>query len=327
MKISFVTTVFNEEKTIDSFLKSLVAQTKKPNEIIIIDGGSADKTVAKIKKWKKNSSLANDRLKIRLLVKKGATIAQGRNVGIEKAKSEIVAISDAGCILYPDWLENITKPFKNPKIDLVAGFYQMTSKNIFQKCLACYLGVLPERLNPENFMPSTRSIAFRKKVWQKIGGFNEKLKKTGEDTLFNYQAKKLGFNFFTAKDALVSWQIPSTWKEAWKKIHNYAKGDAQAGIWWHPSQKILTHNLRISFIYIRYLLGLIFLILGFSSPIFWVLLAIGFTGYLFWAILKNYRYVRAWQAFFILPILQIISDFAVMLGFLIGSLSCIINEN
>jgi glycosyltransferase involved in cell wall biosynthesis len=48
-KLSFITTIYNEEKTIEKFLDSLFFQTKKVNEIIIVDGGSTDTTVEKIK--------------------------------------------------------------------------------------------------------------------------------------------------------------------------------------------------------------------------------------------------------------------------------------
>ena len=48
MKISFVATVFNEEKTITALLDSLFKQTKMPDEIIIVDGGSLDSTLSRI---------------------------------------------------------------------------------------------------------------------------------------------------------------------------------------------------------------------------------------------------------------------------------------
>ena len=52
MKVSLITTVFNEEKTITPFLKSVLVQIRKPNEIIIVDGGSTDFTVKKISEFK-----------------------------------------------------------------------------------------------------------------------------------------------------------------------------------------------------------------------------------------------------------------------------------
>ena len=49
MKTSFITTVLNEEKTIEGLLESLNNQTLKPDEIVIVDGGSTDRTIAEIK--------------------------------------------------------------------------------------------------------------------------------------------------------------------------------------------------------------------------------------------------------------------------------------
>jgi len=309
MKTSLVITVFNEEKTIERLLASLSKQTKKPEEIIIVDGGSTDNTVVEIEEWR----MENGELSIKILVKKGATIAQGRNLGIREAEREIIAMTDAGCWVYPDWFEKITVPFKDKEIEIVAGFYKMTGETAFQKCLACYLGVLPEKLNSSNFMPSARSMAFKKEIWKKVGGFNEKLERAGEDTLFNYQAKKIGSKFVTAKEALVDWEMPKTWKEAIKKFYFYAKGDGQISI--------KPHNLKIISIYLRYLLGLGLLIFGGLKGL-WVLGVLGglIVVYLLWAVGKNYRFVKSWQAVFILPALQIVSDLAVMAGFLVGSL-------
>jgi glycosyltransferase involved in cell wall biosynthesis len=318
MKASLVITVFNEEKTIERLLNSLAKQTEKPEEMVIVDGGSTDGTVGKTQE--SSSKFQRKGIKLKILIERGATIAQGRNRGIKEAKSEIIVMTDAGCEVHSDWFEKITKPFEKKDVDIVAGFYRMTGDSIFQKCLACYLGVLPERLDPENFMPSARSIAFKKEIWDKVGGFDEKLKRCGEDTLFNYQAKQLGAKFLTVKEALVDWEMPKTLKKAWQKFYNYAKGDGQISIWWDQNKKLKTHNLKVLIIYARYLFGLILFFLGFLNSFFWLVLIFLFLLYLFWAALKSYNYVNGWQKIFFLPMIQIISDLAVMAGFAMGSL-------
>ena len=309
MRTSLIITVLNEEKTIEKLLQALADQTKKPDEVIFVDGGSKDRTVHKIQ---------NSEFKI--FVKPGFSIAKARNFGIQQAEGEIIVMTDAGCIPHKDWFEKITQPFANLEVDVVAGFYKMTGDSVFQKCLACYLGILPEKLNPKTFLPSARSIAFKKEIWQKVGGFSEKLERAGEDTLFNYQAKRLGAKFVTVPGALVDWEMAKDLGEAIRKFYVYAKGDGQAGIWWHPTKRLSTHNLKISSIYGRYIVWVLLLILGFYSRIFWTLLLILILGYLFWAILKNYKFVKKWQAIFYLPAIQIISDFAVMVGFARGVL-------
>ena len=100
MKSSFIATVFNEEKNIESFLDSLLNQTEKPNEIVIVDGGSKDKTYEILKEYSKKNKL------IKVYQEKGSNIARGRNIAISKAKEDIILVSDAGCILDKDWIRD-----------------------------------------------------------------------------------------------------------------------------------------------------------------------------------------------------------------------------
>ncbi|NIO48831.1 MAG: glycosyltransferase, partial [Candidatus Aminicenantes bacterium] len=310
---SIVVTVKNESHTIEDLLYSLENQTTTPKEIVIIDAGSNDGTVKIIKRnMKKNK-------KIKLIIHKGASIARGRNLGVSKATSNIIAMTDAGCKMNKKWLFNITKPFSaNQKIGLVSGTYKMTGKSLFQEAVKPYLGIPYSLASSQNFLPSTRSMAFRKSVFEKIGGFSEDLDRAGEDTLFNYQAKKMGVNFYFSKNAIVDWEVPSNLKEAFKKFFYYAKGDVQTGIWWHPEKKLTTHNIKIIVIYFRYFLGLTFLFLSFFRKIFLNVLIFLFFLYPVWALLKNYHRLERKLAVFLLPFIQIISDFAVMIGFASG---------
>ncbi|MBI4999493.1 glycosyltransferase [Candidatus Gottesmanbacteria bacterium] len=299
MKISFITTVLNEEKTIGRLLTSLLAQSRKPDEIIIVDGGSKDNTVAKIAQ------------EVRYYVFPGANRARGRNEAIKKAKGEVIAISDAGCVLDKNWLKNITKPFNNPEVDVVAGYYQPVTRNIFEKCLACYTCVMPDRLAPENFLPSSRSIALRKTAWQAVSGYPEDLDYC-EDLVFAQRLKERDFKFVLAKEALVFWPQKKNIRQAFWQFFNYASGDAQARYWPHVAKIIL--------VYFRYFLALLLLILGFVYHIliYNILVAILILSYLLWSIFKNYRYVEHPSAFIYLPLLQIAADLAVMVGFLRG---------
>ena len=243
MKVSVCVTTKNErEETIKKLFDALNNQTLKPNEIIIIDAKDYDNCSRSI----------------------------GRNIAIKKAKNEIIALTDVGCLPKKDWLEKLTKPFQQKNIDVVAGFYNMTYKNNLQKSMRKFLGVLPSKFNKQslllrskNFLPSARSMAFTKSIWKKAGGFPEKLSGTAEDTLFNVNLIKAGVKFVTAKNAIVEWGMPETISNFQLAIFNYAEGDGQAGIWWHPTKRFQSHNIKISLIYLRYLLAFIFLAFGY----------------------------------------------------------------
>jgi glycosyltransferase involved in cell wall biosynthesis len=310
MKISLIVTTFNEEATIAKLLESFFTQTKKPDEIIIIDGESNDGTVQIIRHFQKKNK------KIKLLVEK-CSRAKGRNLGVEISKNDIIVMTDAGCVADKNWLKRITEPFENEKVDMVAGFYKMKGNTSVQKALSFFLGTLPSKFDI-NFLPSTRSIAFRRKLWLEVGGFPENLKDTAEDTVFNLKVIKSKAAIARVKNAWVEWGMPETLGEAFKKMFLYAKGDAKSKIWWHPIKKYSSHNIKILSVFARYMAGLVGLVYAFKNPLFWPFLILILFLYIFWAFRKVFiefgdKKVALWGI-----ILQFTSDFAGMSGFLSG---------
>ena len=312
-QISIVVTVKNEDKTVNLLLNSLENQKLIPKEIVVVDGGSTDRTIDIVReKMEKNK-------KIKLFIEKGTSIAQGRNIGVSNSTSEIIAMTDAGCIASPNWLINIVGPILDKdKIGIVAGSYKMIGKSLFQESLKPFLGIPYKLASSSNFLPSGRSIAFNKITWKKIGGFCEKLEAAGEDTLFNYMAKKKKIMFCFSKNAVVKWEVPKNLNESFKKFFRYSKGDAQTRIWWHPEKKFGTHNIKIMFIYFRYLVAVLFLFLSLNHIIFLKILIVLFLLYLTWAAFKNYFKVERKSALIFSPLIQVSSDIAIMFGFAFG---------
>jgi len=169
-KFSLICTLLNEEKTIGNFIDSIAKQSMLPDEVIIVDGGSKDSTLRTINNKQKQYK---NKLNIKVFSKKGNR-SIGRNEGIIHASSEIILLTDAGCILDKNWVKEITKPFTHKKTDVVAGYYKGTANNIFQKSLIPYVLVMSDRVNKKEFLPATRSMAFKRSIWKKAGGFDEK---------------------------------------------------------------------------------------------------------------------------------------------------------
>jgi glycosyltransferase involved in cell wall biosynthesis len=309
MRISFITTVLNEEKTIVSFLNSIFCQSKFPDEIIIVDAGSTDGTISKISNFKFPGS--NQNAKIKLIFKKGNR-AVGRNEAIKNSSGEIIACSDVGCILGRDWVKNIIEPFRNSKVDVVAGYYKPIVKNIFEKCLSTYTCVMEDKLNSDVFLPSSRSIGFKKSVWKTVGGYPEHLD-TCEDLVFAKKLKDKDYNFFLAKNAVVYWPQRKTFGAAFYQFYNYAKGDGTAR-YFRP---------QTPFLFARYIVGLIILAIFFilNNYVFLKSLSILFALYILWSIIKNYQYINNFMAIYYLPLIQIISDVAVISGTSVGLFS------
>jgi glycosyltransferase involved in cell wall biosynthesis len=297
-KIALVVTTLNEEKNIDDFLTSVKKQSLSPDEFVVVDGGSVDKTVEKLKA---------SELKIKVYVEPGANRAAGRNLGVNKSKSEIIAFADAGCILERTWLRQLTKPFFDSEVTVVAGYYRAKAGNVFEKCVAPFALVMPDKVNPKKFLPASRSMAIRKKVFKEAKGFPED-GPDNEDYVFAMRLKKLGVKIAFNEKAIVSWIPRSNLQSFFVMIYRFARGDATFGL----------RILKVTTVFLRYLFFLSLLMISVAfSEFTWYFLGF-FLVYLLWAILKNYRYVKEWQAFFWLPILQVTADLAVMMGTIKG---------
>lgn len=309
MKATFIVTVYNEESSIADLLQSLLHQTRLPDEAIIVDGGSTDATFSVISSFKPRFS--NKKIRFKLITKEGNR-SVGRNEAIRNSSNGVILCSDAGCILDKDWIKNITKPFFNLKIDVVAGYYEGRSASIFEKCLIPYVLVMPDRANESTFLPATRSMAFKKTIWERIGGFSEKFS-NNEDYLFANNLRNAGVNMVFEKKAIVHWVSRKNIQDSFVMFYRFAKGDSETRIF----------RPKVALIFFRYVVALLLVLVFVISRLSIMLniLILIFLFYIFWAISKNYRYVKNLKAILYLPLIQFTSDIAVMLGTIAGLLT------
>jgi glycosyltransferase involved in cell wall biosynthesis len=102
LNVSVAVPVFNGEKFVESCIKSVLSQSYKPYEVIVVDDGSSDST----------SEIAS-RYPVRLVRHdKNMGLAEARNTAICSAKGDIVAFLDVDCVAGGDWLQNIVDNYR-----------------------------------------------------------------------------------------------------------------------------------------------------------------------------------------------------------------------
>lgn len=225
MKVSLVTTVLDARDRIEGFLASLAAQTRPPDEVIVVDGGSTDGTLEVLRRAEG----------ITLIEEPGASIARGRNVAIAAAAHEVIAVTDADCELEPTWLERLLVPIE-AGADVAMGAYRPVTETFLHRCLAAVNLPDPAGWDEATFMPSSRSIAFRRGAIEAVGGYPEWLE-IGEDMYVDHRFRELGLDMRLARDAVVRWHLRPDLRSTWVQYFRYARGDAIAGM--HPARHAL----------------------------------------------------------------------------------------
>lgn len=226
-KFSLVTTVYNEFHRLDQTIADIENQSLKPTEILIADAGSTDGTLERIKRWKEESSIS-----ILLFVLHGCNIAEGRNEAIRRASNELIVSTDFGCRYKKEWLLSIVSPFEDPTIEVVGGAFGIIVDDI--KTLAAKADFILQKGYPvdlgADFSPSSRSIAYYKRVWESIGGYQEWLTLAADDTIFWRMIKRDKFRYVLVAEANVYWLRHKTFKAFAKEAYRYGLGDGESGI-------------------------------------------------------------------------------------------------
>lgn len=321
-RVSVICTVLNEGEAIRRLLDSLAAQTRPADEVVIVDGGSRDNTVAVIQEYA-------GCLPLHVLVEPGANIARGRNIAIAAARGEIIASTDAGVWLEPRWLEKLLEPFRSAvqqskgpadqKIPdapfAVAGFFVPDPRTTFEIAMGATVLPAVEDINPARFLPSSRSAAFTKAAWSAAGGYPEWLDYC-EDLIFDFRLREAAGPFAWAPEAVAHFRPRGTWRAFFKQYYRYARGDGKADLW------RLRHAIRYG-TYLVALPGLLALSI-LHHPLWLLALGAGVLAYC----RTPYRRLRPYlshmapgervKAVLLVPLIRAVGDAAKMLGYPAG---------
>ena len=119
--------------------------------------------------------------------------------------------------------------FDKENADVVSGWYKARVTNIFQEEIADIFCPSISKINKETFLPSSRSLGFKKEIWKQVKGYPED-SYTAEDTLFDIRIFKITQNIVFNEKAFVYWNIPENKAELIHKLYEYGFGEGQQKI-------------------------------------------------------------------------------------------------
>ena len=164
--ISIITATFNSAKTLKDTIQSVLRQTNKDFEYLIIDGGSTDETIDIVKSYESEFS---GRLK--WVSEKDQGIYDAMNRGIQMASGDVVGILNSDdYFTSDDILQTVDNAFKSHEIDAIYGDIHFIRDGNPQKCIRYYSSRMftPFWLR-FGFMPAHPSFYCKREVFEKAG--------------------------------------------------------------------------------------------------------------------------------------------------------------
>ncbi len=196
--VSVIIPTYNEEKDIVQCLESIEKQTYKHIEILIVDDGSTDKTREIVQQYKR----------VRLIPQAHQGPGAARNLGAKNAKGEILVLIDADMVLFPDYVEKLTKPIANNE---TLGTIESIQYNVHDTKMQECWGKEVRTVQLEGINSATvRGIA--KEDFLNLGGFDKKYGYADDRTFF----LKYGIRFLILPDVKCYHKTPPTFKGVYK---------------------------------------------------------------------------------------------------------------
>jgi glycosyltransferase involved in cell wall biosynthesis len=299
-RTSLIVTVRDEASSIDGLLESVRAQTRPPDEVVIVDGGSIDGTLEKLRAW-------SARLALRVIEAPGANISRGRNLAIQATTADLIAVTDAGVRLAPDWLARLCSSMTTD-IEVASGFFGADPRSVFERALGATTLPNIEDIAPDQFLPSSRSLLFRRSAWARVGGYPEWLDYC-EDLVFDLALKRAGASFAFVPEAIVHFRPRPSLKAFFRQYYLYARGDGKAGLW--PRR----HAIR----YATYFIAIVAVV---TRNRFAWLLPLGVAAYTRRPYdrldLTGLSVSEKAYALALVPVIRFVGDVAKMLGYPVG---------
>ena len=318
--VSIVVPVRNGAATIGELLDSLLKRDYDKNrlEIVVVDGNSTDGTRDVVVKYP-----------VKLLIQEGEGLNGGRNTGIKSSRGEIVAFTDADCVVPKDWINKIVENFRDPQVGCVGG----SSKGWHNDFLSQYAddSIFPtqrifkkrqklDRITLFFNCPAGSNMAFRREALEKVGGFDEDIRYGFDEDELVERVCKAGYKMVLDPEVLVWHKHRSTLKGLLKQNINFGRG---GGILLKKKKARDTLstwcllNLTIFLAWLAIIGSLTFLILTTKLNIFLILLLgisimplLGSIAFYMHKMSQNMRY----EGVIIYPILDFLRAFTFCIG-------------
>lgn len=221
VQVSVIVPARNEQARLEACLESLLHQDYRGGyEVIVVDDHSTDGTAA---------VAARFGITVLRLADGNAGGAAGRNAGVEHARGEVVAFTDADCRPAQNWLQHLMAPFQDPVVGVCGGeIVGLGNSMVARYVEAAGIFRLDSRMRAKPWpILVTANVAYRKTVFEALGPFDASLRGAADMEMSWRVAQDGRFRVVGCPTAVVYHLHPSTVGEAYQQWCGYGAGRAR----------------------------------------------------------------------------------------------------
>jgi GT2 family glycosyltransferase len=318
--VSVIVPTHNRKEELQGLISSLDEQTIPASqyEIIVIDDGSSDDTLAFLQ-----SLVRNGKDNLVFFYQKNQGPGAARNRGVSLAKGTILVFTDTDCRPFPDWLENLIKPFSDKTIGAVGGAEAYSAEDslltrAIHVCMTSSMttggmrGTTGKKL--ARYYPRTFNMAISQEAFKKTGGFKPLFH--GEDIELSFRIKRAGFKLLFIEQAHVHHRRRTTIKQFFRQLMKM--GEARVTlVRMHPEMLEPLHVVPAAVILAVAVSVMLSPVFQFFLSLLGLILFLG-LGFSVLAGLSGYRKTHNIQLSLLVPVLFIVQQSAYGTGFYKG---------
>lgn len=309
MKFSIIIPVYNRPDEVEELLDTLIVQSNKNFELIIVEDGSEIKCDEIIKNCKAD-------FEINYFFKENGGPASARNYGMTKAKHDYFIFFDSDCLIPANYFDIVSQSLNKNYVDAFGGpdaaheSFTPIQKAISYSMTSFFTtgGIRGGNEKMEQFKPRSFNMGYSRKVYEKTQGFSNM--RFGEDVDMSLKILKNGFCTKLIKEAFVYHKRRTDFRKFYKQVYN--SGIARINLFMrHPKSLKIVHLFPSVF-----MIGTIFLLI--LSFIKWIFIApiLLYIILIFIDSLLNNKSIKV-------ALLSVLASFVQLFGYGLGFLTAV----